>query len=230
MRRWSLSALVLAAVLTTVASAQRAEPATWAIVPQAGGDLGMTFTLGWTLGTHEGRASRVSGSLLAELDPLRIVQGEFRVPIASMSTGSASRDCHMREALGIDYSRSRFPREHVCVNDRVPASGPDSVTFPDVVVRIRGLQSSSRGTSSAPLRLAQNQPVDAQMLLGISIHGVTQDLLTPVHLQLDAAQRVRVSAEFDVRLAAFEVVVLMPRLMSVQDRARVKLSLLLGRT
>src|SRR5262245_5385660 len=99
----------------------------------------MTFSLGWTLGTHEGRASQVSGSLRARLDPLEILEGEFRVPIGAMSTGSVSRNCHMREALGIDYSRSRFPREHVCVNDQVPASGPDSVVFPDIVIKPRGL-------------------------------------------------------------------------------------------
>ena len=102
---------------------QREALGTWAIVPQANGDVGMAFSLGWSLGTHEGRASRVTGSVQAQVEPFAIAQGEFRVPIAAMSTGSSTRDCHMREALGIDYARSQFPAEHVCVNDRVPMSG-----------------------------------------------------------------------------------------------------------
>jgi hypothetical protein len=240
-RRPVISAVLLAAALTasnrgalaqsrnTASPAPRAEPSTWVILPQAGGDLGMTFSLGWTLGTHQGRARQVSGSLRAELDPLRIVEGEFRVPVAAMSTGSATRDCHMREATGIDYSRSRFPRQHVCVNDQVPTSGPDSVVFPEIGITIREVRSASPGTPAAPVRLVPNQPVDAQVLLGFSMHGMTQDLLTPIRLQMDNAQRVRATAEFEVRLAAFRIVVIMPTPMSIADQVKVKLNLLLAR-
>jgi hypothetical protein len=68
------------------------------------------------------------------------------------------------------------------------------------------------------------------MQLQFTIHGVSQDLVAPVRLQLDNAQRVRATAEFDMSLQAFKVVVLMPRLMSIQDTVKVKLDLLLART
>ena len=214
---------------STASPVQRAEPSTWTIVPQPGIDLGITFSIGWTLGTHGGRAAQVRGTLRAAPDPLVITQGEFRVPIAAMSTGSATRDCHLPEALGIDYSRSQFPREHVCVNDRLPTSGPDSVVFPEIVITLRELRPLQQATSPTPLRLVPNQKIDAQILMGLSIHGVTQDLTAPVELQMDDAQRVRVATSFDVALAPFGVVVKMPPLMSVKDRAKVKLSLLLVR-
>src|SRR3954471_299985 len=100
----SASCLICSFVLlavTGVFGAQRTAPGTWTIVPRASGDIGVTFTLGWTLGTHEGQASRVTGSVQAQVEPFVIGQGEFRVPITAMSTGSTTRDCHMREALGI---------------------------------------------------------------------------------------------------------------------------------
>jgi hypothetical protein len=225
----SNAAYVGAQSRTAGAPVGRAELPAWIIVPQAGNDLGLAFSLGWTLGTHQGRASQVSGSLRADLDPLVGAQGEFRVPIAAMSTGSSTRDCHMREALGIEYSRSRFPREHVCVNDRVPVSGPDSVVFPDIAINIRELRPPQPNTPPAPLKLVTNQKIDAQIVIGLSMHGVTQDLIAPVELQLDEMQRVRVTTSFDVTLSAFGVVVKMPTPLSIEDRARVKLNLLLAR-
>jgi len=173
-----------------------------------------------------GLARVVSGSLQAQLNPLAIAQGEFRVPIASMSTGSSTRDCHMREALGIDYAHSRFPTDHVCVNDQLPSSGPDAAAFPEIVIRIRGLRQAEG--ARGPVGLTPMQPLDAEIRLGLSIHGRDNDLSAPVRMQLLKPDLVQVDTEFDVRLSDFGVVVIMPRLLSVADRARVKLALLLS--
>ena len=162
--------------LTTWAAAQGTQAVsagTWSIVPQTEGDLGLKFSLGWSLGTHEGQASRVTGSMQAQTEPLAIARGEFRVPIASMSTGSPTRDCHMREALGINYQGSRFPSDHVCVSDQVPASGPDSVVFPEIVIGIREVRPVAQGS---PVRLTGTQPVTVQVPLSMSVHGVTREV------------------------------------------------------
>ena len=232
---WTIALRCAVTVLSATSSigpsfAQNAAPRTWTIVPQAGGDLGVTFSLGWTLGTHQGRASRVTGSLDAQLDPLVVSQGEFRVPIAAMSTGSTTRDCHMREALGIDYARSHFPAEHVCVNDQVPVSGPDSVVYPDIVIKVQGVRPSQGVTSGSALRLTPAQPVEAQVLFSLSTHGTTRDMSAPIRLQLTKPDVVQVQMEFEVKLADFGLVVKMPALMKVEDRAKVKLNLLLGRS
>lgn len=232
---WTMALSCAVTVLSATSSGspsfvQQAAPATWTIVPQAGGDLGVTFTLGWTLGTHQGRASRVTGSLEAQVDPLVVTQGEFRVPITAMSTGSTTRDCHMREALGIDYARSHFPADHVCANDQVPASGPDSVVYPDIVIKVQGMR-PGQGVGSAPAqRLTPTQSVDAQVLLGLSMHGTTRNLSAPIRLQLIKPDLVQVQMEFEVKLADFGLVVKMPALMKVEDRATVKLNLLLARS
>ncbi len=149
------------------------------------------------------------------------------MPIAAMSTGSTTRDCHMREALGINYQGSRFPGDHVCVNDQVPATGPDSVVFPDIVIGVRGLNQPAQASS---LRLAGTQPVNVQVSLSMSIHGVTRDVIAPLRLQLIAPDTVQAQTEFDLKLADFAIVVVMPRLMKVDDHIKVKLHLLLRKS
>ena len=231
---WTMAVCGAAIVLPAISSSgppfvQNAALRTWTIVPQAGGDLGVTFSLGWTLGTHQGRASRVTGSLEAQIEPLAVTQGEFRVPITAMSTGSTTRDCHMREALGIDYARSHFPAEHVCVNDQVPVSGPDSVVYPDIVIKVQGVR--PQGVASGPAQmLTPMQWVDTHVSFRLSMHGTTRDMAAPIRLQLIKPDVVQVQMEFEVKLADFGLVVKMPALMKVEDRAKVKLNLLLGRS
>jgi polyisoprenoid-binding protein YceI len=224
-RSKSFVALVVILVASYAAAAQRPASGTWAIVPSQAGDLGLTFSLGWTLGTHQGKASRVTGSLEAQPDPLVITGGEFHVPITAMSTGSTTRDCHMREALGIDYKNSHFPANHVCMNDEVPPSGPDSVVYPEIVIRIRGPQPASARAAAA---LDPKQPVDVMVPLEFSVHGVTRTVSAPLRLQWTKPDLVHAQTEFDLKLADFGIVVIMPRLMSVDDHVHVKLNLQLA--
>jgi hypothetical protein len=218
-----------AAALAAPGAGQAAAPqraaSGWEVVPHADGQLGVTFSLGWTLGTHEGQASRVTGSVQGQVEPFSIGPGEFRVPVAGMSTGSATRDCHMREALGLDYSHSRFPGEHVCVNDRVPASGPDAIVFPDIIVRIAGVPPNR--PASWPASLPPMRPVEVVIPLEISMHGVRKTASAPFRLALVARDRLQAETEFDVKLADFGIVVLMPRLLGVDDHAHVRLTLLM---
>jgi len=222
-------ALIAVLVATSGATAQPSASSTWTIVPSQAGDPGLTFSLKWTLGTHQGKASRVTGSLEAQPDPLVIAGGEFRVPISAMTTGSVTRDCHMREALGIDYIHSHFPADHVCVNDEVPASGPDSVVFPEIVIRIKNPQPASAPARTAAPALAPAQPVDVTVPLEFSVHGVTRTVSAPLRLQWMRPDVVQAQSEFDLKLADFGIVVIMPRLMSVDDHVRVKLNVLLAR-
>lgn len=227
-----------AAASTRVISSQATAPATpnedlatWTIARRPGGDLGLTFSLGWTLGTHQGHANQVTGSLKARAMPLTVAEGEFRVPITAMTTGSSTRDCHMREALGIDYAHSRFPKQHVCANDRLPASGPDSVVYPEIVVKIRGLGPAQPaapeqrfGVAAAP----QSTSVPAR--LELSIHGITREVSAPLRLAVIKTEAVQVETEFDLKLADFGIVVNMPPGLRVADHTAVRLNLLLVRT
>ena len=74
------------------------------------------------------------------------------------------------------------------------------------------------------------QWVDTQVSFGLSMHGTTRDMSAPIRLQLIKPDVVQVQMEFEVKLADFGLVVKMPALMKVEDRAKVKLNLLLGRS
>ena len=60
---------------------------------------GIQFFVPYTLGTHEGEARMITGSLSLDLADPSLSHGEFSVPINSMTTRKAQRDCHMMEAL-----------------------------------------------------------------------------------------------------------------------------------
>jgi hypothetical protein len=64
--------------------------------------------------------------------------------------------------------------------------------------------------------------------MDMSVHGTTRDVRAPVRLELTSANLVRVETQFDLTLADFGIVVIMPRLLSVDDHVHVKLSVLLG--
>src|SRR4029450_4001930 len=87
----------------------------------------------YSLGTHTTTANAVQGTLRLEPNTLDAAEGSIVVPIASLRGDGGTRDCHMREALGLDYSRSRFPSEHVCDGENpLPATGPDAIVFPEI--------------------------------------------------------------------------------------------------
>ena len=99
--------------------------------------------------------------------------------ILELKSDDPARDCHMREALGLDYSRSRFPKDHVCdAQNRLPSQGNDAVAFPDIELRI-----TSSKTLDDPRLLNQGQEIRIVASGTWMIHGVTR----PASLQLTAS-------------------------------------------
>src|SRR5262245_35509977 len=97
------------------------------------GATGISFRLPYTGGTHTGSARSASGTLTFDPSSLIRINAHIVVPIDDIHSGDSKRDCHMREALGLDYTRSQFPKSHVCDNaNRIPTSGPDSVVYPTI--------------------------------------------------------------------------------------------------
>lgn len=62
---------------------------------------GLKFSVGYSAGVHKGVASEIDGSAAIDVHD-QINSLNFKIPIRSMSTGNLPRDCHMREALGLD--------------------------------------------------------------------------------------------------------------------------------
>lgn len=85
-----------------------------------------SFSLPYTFGTHEGAASEIVGGMDVAS------AGSFEVVLSDMKTGNEKMDCHLRESLGLDYTKSDFPSEHVCEDNKIPASGVNSIVYPKI--------------------------------------------------------------------------------------------------
>jgi polyisoprenoid-binding protein YceI len=214
-RRWVL----LAALCAPGAGAQ---VQTYHVAPGLDGP-GIEISLPYPTGVHSDSVRRIAGEL--RLDPAAAVaSGTLSVPIDSIASDQAERDCHMREALGLDYSRSRYPKEHVCNDNRLPAG---AVAFPEILLRIE------RATAPALASAAPGKEVPVATDATWTIHGVTR----PARLQLTASRAespqgaLRIRGSSTIRLADFDVVVKSARALfitiSVGDSANVKFDLML---
>jgi polyisoprenoid-binding protein YceI len=168
------------------------------------GPAGISLEVPYTLGTHKERVVAAEGEL--QLDPatLTLAGGRLVVPLSAIRSGDATRECHLREALGLDYARSRYPRDHVCENDRLPGSGTDAIAFSEIVLDL-----SRGGPLGDPAVLDRGGEVPVEAEGTFTIHGVTR----PVRLRLTASRdpsspsALRLRGRHVFRLADFGVVV-----------------------
>jgi hypothetical protein len=163
MERW----LLLAALLPFVALA---EPRTYRVAPPAEGSKAEAVVAS-SFGAHTQVAQDIRGEVTLDPTTLAGGSGTVVVPIAGIHGDGGTRDCHMREALGIDYAAGgRFPGEHACDGEnRLPASGPESVAFPDIRLEILGAR-----PLDAPALLESGKPVRVELDVRWTVHGVAK--------------------------------------------------------
>jgi len=212
-----------------------AESKDYVLVRHEDGTTGVTFLIGYSAGTHHGRATDASGSAVLGIDPVQSVNAKFIVPIDSMTTGNEKRDCHMKQSLGLDYALSRFPREHVC-NDqfRLPSTGPDSIAFPNIEFELLGWKPTS---VDAPNTLVPGATLNVLARGRWTMHGQTKEMVSEeaqdmIPLQLSIAEGMtdvlRVKGSFMVSLNDYGIVVKPLLLITTRDKAKVTLDLLLA--
>ena len=196
--RWIALPAALVAALSVSGPARGAEQAYK--LAQGKDGPGITTTISYSMGTHDNRVTRAEGEL--KLDPAAPegLTGELRVPIDAIVSGDNERDCHMRESLGLDYAKSKFPNEHVCQDDKLPK---ESIAFPDVRLSIR----SASAPKLADLPAGKETPITA--LASWTIHGVTRPAKLHLSISPDAATpgAVRIRGLALVPLKEFGVVV-----------------------
>ena len=205
-------------------------------VPTASVAPAVSFDIAYTAGVHRGTSTLVTGSLVLD-NANRLVKGLLSVPLTSLKTRNETRDCHLREAMGIDYTHSAFPAQHVCdARNQTPVTGPDSVVFPNIEFEFTDLVQTSGEALPSPLVVATTYTV---FLRGkFSLHGQTRLLdggqpnATLVgKLTAEASDRIRIQSAFPVVLQDYAIVVkpskLGPVTISVANQATVSLNLLL---
>ena len=163
-RRWFLLAVLLPV-------AALGEPRSHRVAPVSEGSKADAIVV-YSLGSHTQTAQDIRGEVT--LDPATLAggSGSVVVPIAGIRGDGGTRDCHMREALGIDYAAGgRFPKEHVCdEQNRLPARGPESVAFPDVRLDVLGAR-----PLDTPSLLVSGKPVRVELDVRWTVHGVAKE-------------------------------------------------------
>ena len=85
----------------------------------------------YTFGTYLIPNTDVRGQM--ELHPTQVLSGvRVGFGIQGFKSGNKTLDCHLRESLGLNYSKSEFPDRHVCENDLLPSRGVNSVIYPEI--------------------------------------------------------------------------------------------------
>jgi polyisoprenoid-binding protein YceI len=183
---WALIALVNG-------SLANAETKVYAI--RSDGETGIRFRLPYSLGTHEGQARLVRGQVT--YDPARPEQtkGSFVVPIAELVSDDKTRDCHMRESLGLNYESSEFPEEHVCdANDELSKEGKNAIAYPEIRFEVASVTRHSTDETRLD--------VDGKW----TIHGVTRPARITFKVSREG-QAIRLKGSAPLSLASFGVVV-----------------------
>jgi hypothetical protein len=147
-----------------------AEQRTYRVAPPAEGSKAEAVVV-YSLGTHTQVAQDIRGEVTLDTSTLAGGSGTVVVPIAGIHGDGGPRDCHMREALGIDDAAGgRFPKEHVCDGqDKLPATGPESVAFPDIRLEILGAR-----PLDDPGLLGTGKPVRVELDVRWTLHGVSK--------------------------------------------------------
>jgi len=187
---------------------------------------GLVVEVPYTMGTHRERVTGVDGALRLDPDALRLEGGRLVVPLADFQSDDPKRGCHLREALGLDYARSRFPREHVCdAQNRLAPSGPDALAFPEVILELSG---------GAPTGPVSGDGVTQVELNGtLTLHGRTRALRLRLGVERVASpvSGLRVRGRVPVRLSDYGVVVKSARVLfvsiAVKDEVEVVVDALL---
>lgn len=192
------------------------------------GSTGIKFSIPYKAGIHKGSSSEVKGLVVTDEND-QLISAKFAVPIGSLTTNNASRDCHMRESLGIDYTNSNFPKKHVCDSDNViPKDGPDSVVYPEILLSFNKFEVAP-GT---PFQVGKSN--EAQVQATVEIHGVAQEMTIPLKVIKSEPQVgksvLQITGKFSVLLADFGIIVkpfkLGPIEIGVGDKATVEVDLI----
>lgn len=178
---------------------------------------------------HNGEAREIQGTLEGDGQGF-VRKAQFHLFIEDLSTFNKVRDCHMREALGLDYSVSKFPREHVCEGSQLPSVGPDSLAYPEIVLTLVRVLDGPASLNS----LASEPVLRRDLLVTVKIHNVTKDVvLKQVVLKQNDERHLVLQSQFILDRRSFDIVVKPFSLgfaeMTVDNDIRVDVKLILKR-
>ena len=216
-----LNILTLTTLLMSASVFAQTTP--YQVTPKADGTSEVLFSVGYTLGTHNGSAGKVDGTVQLGQNPFLISSAEISVPLNQLNTGNVKRDCHMFESIGLDYAVSAYPAAQVCDgSDSIPKSGNDSIAFPTLKFSLVSLLDSN---SKDPLVPGVAKQVNFAGTF--EMHGVKNTIQVPVTLTLIAGtpNKISIKGDFDLLLSDYGIVVRKFLFVTVYNQAHVNLDL-----
>lgn len=168
----------------------------------------------YTMGTHKLKSNHFLGHI--EWDPKtnEIKGGELKLAIANIQTDKEEMECHMREALGLDYDASDFPETHICNDkDELPKDGSNSIKYPEITA-----------TLLSPLKIGMNKAKVRWM-----IHGKTKELTMPITLTRDeSSEKLMLHSSWTMKLSDFDIIVKKFLFIAVKNEVSLKLTMALS--
>lgn len=181
----------LSAVSSTRAlSAKRFE---WGTPEKPRARESVEFRMGYTLGTHKGWADAGTGFIELSGESGKTFQSLKRAELvfnpASLRTGNPDIDCHLLEALTLDYAQSDYPESHVCVNNQLPTDGKNTSRYSEIRFE------------------ADAQPLGNLMKGRLTIHGQTRDAVLALSDISQDDAKVSAQIESKLKLSDYGVIV-----------------------
>jgi polyisoprenoid-binding protein YceI len=168
--------LVVLGVSTLFCLCPRTAPAAEYVVAAGDKHNEVVFESTAPLETFQGKTREVSG--FATLDPSSLADSvviEVSADMASLDTGIAMRNKHMRE-------------NHL-----------ETKKYPRAVFR------GGRILQASATALGSGDPVTLELRGTMELHGVTRQLVVPVTAAMDDGGRLKIRAAFDVPLADYNI-------------------------
>ena len=188
------------------------------------GHTGINVEIRYLLGIHHGEVTQAIGEA-SITNNFQMVTGKFTVPISALVTANPTRDCHLREALGLDYTQSHFPKEHVCnKQSELPQQGVDAVVFPNIEFTLVGVSAS--GDPATLLKPGSSFPITAAGQW--SIHGVEKTVSMQLNATVMQNGVLNIKGDLPFLLTDFGVIVKPVAGIGVKNQMKVQLNIFLA--
>lgn len=186
----------------------------------------IALSIPYTFGTHKGEARLFSGKISIDSLVPSNSRGNFSVPINSLGSGNDERDCHMMEALGLDYSVSDYPETHVCTaTNNLPVEGKNAPKYPTINLIVHGLKSIDAGKI-----IFSDKETEVEVDGEWSIHGKSYRWVFPMKL-IPEGNNFRVKGEVPFSLRNHDIILKPAKFLfidiSVKDIIKVNFDILL---
>lgn len=150
----------------------------------------ISFSAPYTFGVHEGKSNKLSGNIVISQ------MSKLVLPIESLKTENSEINCHLYEALGLDYKTSDFPDEHVCEDDKLPVEGKNKLAFSNITYHISNSTVIDDSTTQTKLRLEGE----------LEVHGVKKKEIWDITIN-NTGEKLTTKTKKKIVLADYGIIV-----------------------